>query len=421
MAFVEDEHEVLLAQHLVEPGLQLPALLGDTLLGRNLEQGGELLDGGDDDAALGVENLATQDVAVRVGVGATLLEAVVLLHGLVVEVLAIDDEEHLLDAIDVLGELCGLERGERLARACGVPDEAACADGALPMVVEGGLDAQQDLLGGSNLIGTHHKELLVGVEDAVAREDAQDGMLGKEGLREVGEFGQEVVLLVAPVAGELEAVALVLLLFDDALLPLLLFLHVGVAGSVAVVLGLGTIADDEDLHIVVEAAARPEGVALIAVDLVEGFLDAYAACLEFDVDEGQAVDEDGDVVAVLVDTGEVLVLVDDLELVLEDVARLVDEVDVEGGSVLAGEREGGVLLDHGALVLDAKLRGGDFGEDLFPFGVGIDLVVELLQAQAQVVEQLLLGMNGEVFISLVLQLLDERLFEFGFALVGGVA
>ena len=67
------------------------------------------------------------------------------------------------------------------------------------------------------------------------------------------------------------------------------------------------------------------------------------------------------------------------------------------------------------------MRGGDFGEDLFPFGVGIDLVVELLQAQAQVVEQLLLGMNGEVFISLVLQLLDERLFEFGFALVGGVA
>ena len=57
MAFVEDEHEVLLAQHLVELGLQQTALLGDALLGGNLKQGGELLDGGDDDAALGVEYL----------------------------------------------------------------------------------------------------------------------------------------------------------------------------------------------------------------------------------------------------------------------------------------------------------------------------------------------------------------------------
>lgn len=301
-----------------------------------------------------------------------------------------------------------------------MPDETACTDGALPTVVERGLDAQQNLLGGCNLIGTHHEELLVGVEDAVACQDAKDGMLGEKGLCEVCQLGQQVVFLVAPVAGELEAVALVLLLFGDALLPLLQLLHMGVACGVAVVFGLGAVADDEYLHIVVQSTTRPEGVALVAVDLVECLLDAYATCLQLDVDEGQAIDEDGDVVAVLVDTCGVLVLVDDLQLVLEDVACLVDEVDVEGGSVLAGECQGGVLLDLGALVLHAKLRGGDFGEYLLPFLVGIDLVVELLQTQAQVVEQLLLGMNGEVFISLVLQLLDERLLELGFALVSGV-
>ena len=58
-------------------------------------------------------------------VGRTLLESVVLAHGLVVEVFAVDDEQHLVDVGELGCELRGLEARERLARAGGVPDVAA--------------------------------------------------------------------------------------------------------------------------------------------------------------------------------------------------------------------------------------------------------------------------------------------------------
>jgi hypothetical protein len=60
-----------------------------------------------------------------VGVGRALLEAVVLAHGLVVQVLAVDDEQHLVDARQAARQLRGLEAGQRLAAAGGVPDVAA--------------------------------------------------------------------------------------------------------------------------------------------------------------------------------------------------------------------------------------------------------------------------------------------------------
>ena len=78
---------------------------------------------------------------------AVLLEPIELLAGLAVEVLAVDDEEALVDALVGLEERRGLEGGERLARAGRVPDVAVSA--VLVDAVDDGLD-------GVDLVRAHH-------------------------------------------------------------------------------------------------------------------------------------------------------------------------------------------------------------------------------------------------------------------------
>ena len=69
------------------------------------EKDRELLNGGYDDMALAIVELAMQHAYVGVGVGTILLEIVVLLHGLIVEVFAVDDEEHFINFGHTRGEL----------------------------------------------------------------------------------------------------------------------------------------------------------------------------------------------------------------------------------------------------------------------------------------------------------------------------
>ncbi len=70
------------------------------------------------------------------------------------------------------------------------------------------------------------------------------------------------------------------------------------SGGVGVVFGECAVGDDEELGIFVQPCACPKGVTVVAFDLVEGFSKVDTSFLEFDMDEGQTVDEDGDVVAV---------------------------------------------------------------------------------------------------------------------------
>ena len=80
MAFIEDEHEVLAID-------LMRAVLADEYR--------QLLYGGDDDACLWVFQLTFQYGCVGVAVGCTFLEAVVFLHGLVVQVLAVHSNNTL--------------------------------------------------------------------------------------------------------------------------------------------------------------------------------------------------------------------------------------------------------------------------------------------------------------------------------------
>ena len=137
-----------------------------------------------------------------------------------------------------------------------------------------------------------------------------------------------------------------------------------------------------------QSAFGPKAVSLVAVDLVEGFADIHAAAFQLDVYEGQAVDQDGDVVAVgvggtafgFVD----LVLVDHLQVVVVDVF-LVQQADVFGAAVVTHQGLDVVFLDADGLFFDAVIGAGDVViEKPGPFCIAELHIVEALELGAQV-------------------------------------
>ena len=99
MALVEDDHDVAVVDRV-------------TLVAADERR--QLLDRRDDDLGGRVFQLLLEDRRRGVGVGRALLEAVVLAHRLVVEILAVDDEEHLVDVGELRGQLGRLEAGQVL-------------------------------------------------------------------------------------------------------------------------------------------------------------------------------------------------------------------------------------------------------------------------------------------------------------------
>ena len=163
----------------------------------------------------------------------------------------------------------------------------------------------------------------------------------------------------------------------------------GVAGGVGVVAGEGAVAYDEELDVFEEAAARPEGVALVAVDLIEGFLEVHAAPFEFHVNKREAVYKDGDIIAVGACAILYDILVDDLQAVAVDVV-LVYEFDItEADSVLAAVNQrkdlDGVVLDGiGFLNYPVILVGEDHPEEEVPLAVGELEVIETFELGAKI-------------------------------------
>ena len=124
----------------------------------------ELLNGGNDDfPGLSSSSWRFRDCRGGVAVRRALLKAVVFLHRLVVQVLAVNDEKHLVDVVQLGGKLrcfeevsvfplpvvCQMYRGPLRCRI-------SCA-------VVGDLNAVQNALGGNNLVGTHDQQQISAV------------------------------------------------------------------------------------------------------------------------------------------------------------------------------------------------------------------------------------------------------------------
>jgi len=164
MAFIENHHHMLVIHRML-------LVLGN--------EAGKLLDGSDDNASVRIFQLPLQHRRRGIGVGRPFLEALVLLHGLVVQILAIHHEQHLVDLRQPPRQLRRLETGQRFSRAGGVPDVPARSGGAQLPVVGAGRDTLQNLFSRHDLIGPHHQELTVHIEHAVAGQDIQQCVFGE--------------------------------------------------------------------------------------------------------------------------------------------------------------------------------------------------------------------------------------------------
>ena len=145
VALVKDDHNVLLVD-------LMPWIL--------LDEGRQLLDGGNDDMRFRVFQLAFQNRGAGVGVCRALFKTVIFLHSLVVQVLAVYHKQHLVDVGQLRCQPRCFEGSQRLSGACGVPDVATALDTAILFVVVGDLDAVQYPLGCSDLIWAHHHQHL---------------------------------------------------------------------------------------------------------------------------------------------------------------------------------------------------------------------------------------------------------------------
>ena len=145
VALVKDDHNVLLVNF-------MPRIF--------LDEGRQLLDGGNDDMCFRVFQLAFQNRGAGVGVCCALLEAVILFHSLVVQVLAVYHKQHLIDVGQLRCQPCRLEGGQRLAGASGVPDVASTLDAPILFIVVGDLDTVQNPLSCCDLVRSHHHQHL---------------------------------------------------------------------------------------------------------------------------------------------------------------------------------------------------------------------------------------------------------------------
>jgi len=266
-----------------------------------------------------------------------------------------------VDVVVVLEEGGGLEGGQRLAAAGGVPDVAVAA------VL---LDALDDPLNGVDLVGPHHQQLLLaGDEDSVPADHPAQRTFGEELLGEVVEVGDLAVVFSGELVDRQET----------------LF---GVEGEVTGVVvrevpGIRSVADDEELDKAEErAGVAVAGVVLVVDDLLHGPARADAEGFELDLDSGDTVDQYHHVVALEAVVGVDAELVDDLERVFAPVLD-VDQRVVERGAVVAGEAVD--LAEQGRGGED--VGGDDLVEEALKLAVGQMDTVEFFELLAEVALQ----------------------------------
>ena len=217
VALVKNQHHMLFIHH-------MPLVFADESI--------QLLNGGDDDADVLVFQLFFEYLGRCVAVCRTFFKKVILDHRLVVEVLSVNDKEHLIHRGQSRGELSRLKTGECLARSGGMPNIAPRFNRPRFFVVGGHFDTADYFFGGGYLIWAHHQEQLFGRKHAVAREDIQKGMPCKKGFGKAGKIRNHSVPRVRPVACKFKAVARLFAVFCAAVS---LFFDVLVARGVGIV------------------------------------------------------------------------------------------------------------------------------------------------------------------------------------------
>ena len=241
-------------------------------------------------------------------------------------------------------------------------------------------------------------------------------MLCKECPGKVDQIRQHTVIRIGPVGGKFKAVA-GLFLFRLAVFGILDGI---VAGAVGVVLGICAVGDHKNLRILVQTAARPERIPLIAVDLVERLPDGHPAPLQFHMNQWKAVDQNRHIIAVIMPCAICLfylILVDDLQAVVMDVL-FVDQCDIFGTAIIPVQYLHIIFLNLPGLFGNMLVGvGNHITEKLLPFRIGKVVVVQFFQLAAEVGNQFILGMQRQIGIALLAQQPNKLFFQFRLALV----
>ncbi len=317
---------------------------------------------------------------------AALLEFVEFLPRLAVEVFAVHHKYAFVDVLVFLEQRSGLEGGERLAAAGGVPDVAV----ALVFVY-----ALHDVLHGIDLVGPHdHDFLLPRQQHHVAADGAAEVALFQEALGKFIELGDLAVAFVCELVDGQKAL-------------------VGIEGKVVGVVvgevpGAVAVADDKQLHKAEQClGVAVAGVVLVLDNLLHGPARVHAQGFELDLHTGHTVDEQDDVVAVVAVVGVDAQLVDDLVVVFAPVLEVHQRV-VQRRAVVAGK---GIDAAQG-LGRGVNVGGDDFIQQPGELGIGEADPVEGLELLAEVLLQSgAVADVGAEFVLQVLQLAYEAVLD----------
>ena len=95
----------------------------------------EFLNGGDDDACIFVFELSFEYGRAGVTVGSSFFKLIILAHGLIVQIFAVNHKEHFVHIGQLACQLSSFEAGKRLARTGCMPDVTAGFDGSQLFVI----------------------------------------------------------------------------------------------------------------------------------------------------------------------------------------------------------------------------------------------------------------------------------------------
>ena len=392
------------------------SLIKNAVSGVLLDKGGELLNSGDNDSCIVILQLALQNRRGGVAVGSSLFKAVIFLHRLIVQILAVHNEKHFVDVVQLGSKLRRLERGQCFAAAGGVPDVPAACYGAVFLIIVGDLNAVQNALGGDDLIWPHHQQHIFRREHAVTGKNIQNGVLAEKGLGKVHKIGDNAVVRICPERSELKAIAG---------FELLGFLRFGIldmveTGGIGIILRICAVGDHEDLHEFIQSAGCPEAVPLIAIDLVKRFPNGNAPALQLDMDEWQTVDQHRHIIAIVMSCPLLCgdgILVDDLQAVVV-YALLVNKLDIFAFPVIPAEHLHIVLLNQAGLFENAGVCVCQhLVPETLPFVVRKAIVVQLFQLRPQIGNQVSLFMDGQALIAQLAEQTNKLLLQIRFALV----
>lgn len=189
-----------------------------------------------------------------------------------------------------------------------------------------------------------------------------------------------------------------------------------VSGGIGVILGMGSIGDDENLHILVQATCRPNAISLIAFDLVKCFPNCNASEFQLYMVRGQTTGQNCYSAADVMVAFRFLMLVDNLQAVVMNVL-FVYELNVLAIAVVSAEHLYMICLDSTALFNNSLVRiGKSLRKEALPFAFGKGVVVQNLQLLSEIGDQAVLIMDGKVLIPLCGQQTDEFFSQSRFTL-----